>query len=79
VYGPFTFRKENEDINEIICCNPLELWLMPQVSEGKRNVFQQDLVPPYIYTKLTRIGSRLSVVLAKWNPFSGLKYYRVIT
>jgi len=78
VYEPFFFRRENKNINEIICHDPLELWLMPQLSEGKRNVFQHDSVPPYIYTELTRIGSRLSDVLATWGPLSGLKYYQDI-
>jgi hypothetical protein len=78
VYGPFFFRRENKNVNEIICHDPPELWLMPQVSDGKRNAFQHDSVPPYIYTELTTIGSRLSDVLAKWGPLSGLKYYQDI-
>jgi len=78
VYGPFFFRGENKNINEIICHDPLGLWLMPQLSDGKRNVFQHDSVPPYNYTEITRIGSRLSDVLAKWGPLSGLKYYQDI-
>jgi hypothetical protein len=32
----------------IICHDLLELWLMPQVSVGKRNLLQKDSVPSYI-------------------------------
>ena len=78
MYGPFFFRKENKNINEIMCHDPLELWLMPQLSDGKRNVFQHNSVPPCNYTEITRISSRLSDVLAKWGPLSGLKYYQDI-
>ena len=38
VYGPFFFKRENNNVNKIICHDPLELWLMPQLSDGKRNV-----------------------------------------
>jgi DNA-binding HxlR family transcriptional regulator len=78
VHGTFFFRRGNKNFNEIIDHDPLEFWLMPQLSEDKRNVFQHDSVPPHIYTELTRIGSRLCDVLAKWGPLSGLKYYQDI-
>jgi hypothetical protein len=53
---------------------------MPQLSNGKRNVFQHDSVPPHFYTELTRIGIRLRGVffLAKWDPLSEIKYYQDI-
>lgn len=74
MYGPSSFRGLKKEVNGIICHDPSELWLSPQLSDDKPNVFHHDSVTPYI-TDNSLIGSSLSNAFTKQGPLPDLRCY----
>jgi hypothetical protein len=43
---------------QLIYCDMLDLWLMPQLLQNKPNVFQHDRVQPHIHSEVTTFLNR---------------------